>query len=149
MLCSISGLLSDDSDEERVSSWQIGPSSTQLTIIRLSTPERIKTEYNLWPNGIMIFLLPLKYCNLVTHKSATRLSGIMSNLLCIYDEFQTGLERLYQFLDQLSSQHLFDPQKLKDEIRSTKAFLEKPSIAQTYFLLECGEILDMGDTTLS
>ncbi|MBD8389686.1 hypothetical protein [Dysgonomonas sp. BGC7] len=68
--------------------------------------------------------------------------------IALVGDYEQGKERLYDFLDDLAKQDMYDHKYLQDCIKLTEDFLEREDRRQQYFFMECGEIFDMSSIPL-
>ncbi|MBN9421332.1 MAG: hypothetical protein BGO63_19145 [Candidatus Accumulibacter sp. 66-26] len=88
--------------------------------------------------------IPIIFKLLLSGNPKTCLSSIWNNPeeIALIGDYSSGVKNLEGFLSQI------DLPEAQDLIAEAIEFLNKPGNQNQYFVLECGEIFDMGDTPL-
>ena len=91
--------------------------------------------------------IPLTYKILVSQDAKIARSIIWddSGPIAVQGDFVKGRQRLYDFLDALIKEDIFNESELAGHIANAKTFLDSPDNAGAFFHLENGEIYEMAD----
>lgn len=65
--------------------------------------------------------------------------------IAISGHYRQGKERLFDFLEALSTRRLYPEAELRQRISNSLVFFNENSSALNYTLLECGELFEMSD----
>ncbi|TCI93628.1 DUF7822 domain-containing protein [Tenacibaculum sp. M341] len=94
------------------------------------------------------YSIPLSYKILVSQDSkiSNSINWDYEYPIAIQGDFEKGKQRLFDFLNKLQSENLFDKKELEKQIDETKDFLNNHQLQN--IILECGEIYEMNDEEL-
>jgi len=112
-------------------------------------PGEYKTQTNSILHGISEYkhYIPLPFQILVSADTRMCDSLIFNHRhpLAICGRYQHGKERLFDFLEALSTRRLYPETELRQRINSSLAFFNENNSTLSYTLLECGELFEMSD----
>ena len=96
------------------------------------------------------YSIPLSYKILVSQDTKMVKSIIWdhSALIALQGDYDKGRKKLYDFIDKLWRENIFDKSELMEKIARVHSFLDSPDIESTFFHLENGEIYDMNEQDL-
>ena len=88
--------------------------------------------------------IPISYKILLSQNTKRVKSKIFRSpfKIALQGDFEKGVEKLNEFLEELMKKGYFDENELEKEIENTKAFFGKNTNFQ-YFYLDCSEIYEM------
>ena len=93
--------------------------------------------------------VPIAYKILLSQNTKMVKSKIFTSIFktALQGDLKKGVERLYTFFEELKTKGYFEENELEEVIAESKAFLQKNSQCDTFYL-DCSEIYDMENKPL-